>query len=239
MEKSIAAAKKIAETPDKNWLEYLEEINLHLVFRPIYTLDLSIVDANLIVSFIIYAYDNDSQKINIQQDRDHNKLKICESIELDTTNEIVKNILTNNHDIANNVILNYLVELTTWAWQTILSQLDYHANIMRFVMQKTADEKTSEKTNNAGEKTTTVQDYDLSEAAKINKQKGELINMAIAAREKADELLLKIKKDFMLTDMATQSDMGFTFTDTAKKKIDVESWKDWRKEVNAKKQLTS
>lgn len=227
MDKGIQAAKKLSDEPGKNWLPYLKESDLHLIFNPIYRMDLCTEDMNLLVAFIIFSYDNDSQKLDVRKERMDNKMRIAESIELNTSVELINDVIHNSNDAVNDVILAYLKEMTDWRWQTVMTQLDYHSNIMRFVGQKTDIEKISEKVDKEGQSTTTTQEFELTEVSKINKQKGELLNMAIEAREKAEELLGQIKKDYMTTDSGVQSDFGFSYSETAKKKVDVESWKEF------------
>jgi len=227
MQKYIDVAKQLSEDPGKNWLPYLKEHNLHMVFNPIYRMNLNTEDMNLLVSFIIFSYHPDSPKLDVRKDRFDNKTRIAESIELDTSNEIIDQVFNNSNETANDVILNLLADLTDWRWSTVFSLLDYQSNMMRFVNQKTEIEKKTEKLDKEGQTISTVEEFELSEIAKINKQKGELLEMATAAREKAEALILQIKRDVMNTDVAIQSDMGFSFSDTAKKKVDVESWKEF------------
>lgn len=234
MDKGIQAAKKLSENPGKNWLPYLKECDLHLIFNPIYRMDLSTEDMNLLVAFIIYRYDPDSQKGDIRKDSLENKLKIAESIGLDIKNELINEVLHNSHDGVNDVILKYLVELTDWKWQAIMTRLDYYSNIMSFVAQKTDIEKISEKTDKEGQSTTSIQEFDITKMSEINKKKGELLKLAMEVRREVDDLLAEIKKDYMQTDVAVQSDLGFNYTETAKKKVDISSWKDFIKNRNNK-----
>ena len=238
MEKAIAAARKISKEPEINHLAYLEEINLYKSFEEIYKLNFSIIDANLLVAFIIYAYDPDSQKIDLRKERIDNKTSIAANIGLDVKKENINEILINANEKFNDVVAAYLSELTDWRWQTISTLLDYHANMMKFVNQKTEDERSFDKMNKEGVVKTMKEEYELDTIGKINKQKGELLDLAISAREKADKLLAEIKKDFVHTDTAVQADFNFNFSETSKTKVDIYSWRGWireRNERNAKK----
>jgi len=138
----------------------------------------------------------------------------------------------------NNVVLDYLVEMTDWKWQSAMTLMDYHSSMIRFVNQKTDEEKETDKINKEGEIKTIKSDYDIDVIAKVNKQKGELLDQAISAREKADKLILEIKKEYVHTDTAVQQDFGFSFTETYKKK-DIYSWREFIKETNLKKKSLS
>lgn len=232
MEKGINAAIKILSDTGKNWLSYLEEYSLNLIFKPIYKLDLSITDSNLFVCFIIYAYDSESKKIDINKDRIENKLQIAKSIGLDIKNKIVYQAIHNNNTEVNDVILEYLKEMTDWRWQTVFALLDHHSSMIRFVNKKSEIEKRTETVDDKGGTTTIEEEFQLSELSKINKQKGDLLQQAIAARKQADEIIMQIKRDFVSTDYATNNDLGFEFSDTSKKKIDILSWREFIKNKN-------
>lgn len=234
MQKHIEIAKKISKDLDSNGLNYLEDVNIHNTFKEIYRLNISISTANLIVAFIIYAYNPDSGWIDIRKDRYDNKIKILSSIGLDINLSIVVDILSNGNETINEIILNYLSEITDYRWPMIYSLFDYHSNMIRFVNQKTETEKSFEEKDKDGNKVKFTEEYEIDKIAKVHKQKGELLEQAIQSREKGEKLLSDIKKDFVATDHAVQQDFGFNFTDTAKKNVDI-PWREFIKDRNAAK----
>lgn len=223
MQKSITLALRISKELDKNWQPELEAINLHKIFSPVYSLDFSFENMNVLIAFIILAFDNDSQWLNLKQDRYENKVKILKSLTDDVTK--FDAILTNENSEINDVIADYLKEQANWKFQTILTLLDYHSNMIRFANQKTEQEKSVDKLSKEGTKQTLSQDYDIDVITKVNKQKGELLEQAIAARKEADKLLSELKKEFVQLDHAVQGDFGFEITD--EKKIDPMSWREF------------
>jgi hypothetical protein len=235
MQKFVDAARKIITDLERNWLSELNDLGFNKTFDEIYKMNVSITEANLLVAYLIYCYDPDSSRLDIRKDRYENKCQILTGIGGDITVPLFVEVLENNNETFNNVVLNYLEKITTWQWPTIFSLLDYHSNMLRFANQKTEAEKSIDKMNKEGEVKTLTQDYDIDVLAKVNKSKGELLNQAIEAREKASKLLLEIKKDFMPTDHATQSDFQFDFTDTAKEKVDIFSWRQFIKTRNERK----
>ena len=76
MQRNIELAKKMYKDPETNWLSRLEDLNLHIIFRPIYTFNFKIEILNKVVAFIILAYDNNSEWIDIRKDRTQNKISI-------------------------------------------------------------------------------------------------------------------------------------------------------------------
>ncbi len=238
MQKFVDCARKIITDLEKNWLSELNELGFNKTFDEIYKMNVSITDANLSVAYLIYCYDPDSTRLDIRKDRYENKCQILTGIGGNIDSPLFKEILENNNETFNNVVINYLEKITTWQWPTIYSLLDYHSSMLRFANQKTEAEKSIEKMNKDGEVKTLTQDYDIDTLAKVNKTKGELLSAALEAREKASKLLLDIKKDFMPTDHATQSDFQFDFTDTAKEKVDIMSWRSFVRDRNRRKSTT-
>lgn len=235
MAKAVELAKKISKNLEKNWLTELENINLHKIFSPVYRINSSIVNLNAIVAFIILAYDPQSQWLDLRKERLENKSRILDSLDIDISQELFQQILSNSHDVVNDAALNYLNDLTDWRWKTIFTLIDYHSNMIRFANQKTESEKTYEKIDKEGIKKSITEEYDIDLITKVNKQKGELLELAIQARQKADKLIAEIKKDFVTTDAAVQADFNFSFTDTAKEKIDILSWRTFIRGLNEKK----
>lgn len=235
MNKAIEAARTLSKSPESNHLDYLKEANLFNCFEGIYKLNVNVETANLVVAYLIYAYDPDSLKLDIRKDRYENKVEILISLGLDINSEIVQELLTNGNEDFNNCVLVYLEKLTNWRWQTIYSLLDYHSNMIRFANQKTEEEKSFDKMNKEGEVKTLSQSYDIDTIAKVNIQKSDIFKRAIEARKNADELLEDIRKEFMPTDTVVQQDFNFTFTETSKKKVNILSWREYIKGLNEKK----
>lgn len=234
MQKAISLAKRISKELNKDFTEEFTDLSLHTSLSQIYSIEeLELKDKNRICAYLIYAYDPDSQWLNLQKDRVDNKTSILQNlganIKLDTYQEIIEN----KNEVVNDSIFNFLTELTDWRWHTIFTCLDYHANMIRFATQKTEEEKSIDKVNKEGVVKTLSQDYDIDVIAKVNKNKGELLEQAIKQRQKGEELLKEIKKDFVATDNAVQADFGFVYTEQAKKR-NIYSWREHIQERNEK-----
>lgn len=206
MQKSIETAKKISKDLGKNWKSELQEVNLYHIFLPVYSLTYNIETLNSIVCFIIYAYDNDSQWIELKADRIDNKCQIIKGLSCDPKEEVWQAIINNEIDEVLTVVGNYLEAITTWKWKTILSCFDYHAINIR---------KATEITKSTDEL----------EAAKIDKAKGDLLKQCLSQRQIGEDLLKEIKADFVKTDRATQQDFEFEVTSA----INIESWRSFIK----------
>jgi hypothetical protein len=224
MQKNIELAKKIYKEPETNWLSHLEDLNLLIIFKPIYTFNYRIEVINKIVSFIILAYDNNSEWIDIKKDRYQNKISIIEGIGADPRSELFNKIISDQDDEVKEVILKYLIHQTDHRWQEIMSLLDYHSKTILFCNRKT-DDKFLVGTSINKETKEEIKEYeylDPREVSKINNEKGDLLEKAVRARKTADELLKSIETDYQKIDYITQSEFGFQFTEI--KKYDITSW---------------
>lgn len=230
MLKAIESIRKISKQLDKDCLPILEEINLHKIFQPVYSLQISLKERNVIVCYCVLAYDNDSSWLNLKQDRYDNKIKILKSLTDKYNNDLFTQIIENNDDEVNEVIGEYLIEQCTWKWRQIMISLDFHSNTLKFVSQKTDTEKSIDKVIGKGEQQTVktlVTEFDIDLIGKVNKQKGDLLEQAMKARRSADDLLSEIRKEFVQLDNAVQQDFNFSITD--EKNIFHEKWRDFIK----------
>jgi hypothetical protein len=221
----LLLAQKIIKDLEANYLSELELINLHTIFRPVYSHNLTILNQNAIVAFVIFAYSEESPWLNTRQDRLANKQQILSGIGVDPSNRIYKEIINYENDDIQQVILNYLLLCTDSRWREIISLLEYHDRMFLFCNQRTADkQQTGTSVNEDGQVTEDYQYIDQKEVAKINNEKGDLMIKAIDCRQKAETLLKQLETDYQKTDHATQSDFGFQFSDA--RKFDVTKWED-------------
>lgn len=219
---SVQLAQRMLKDLERNYLPDLELANLHTIFRPIYKQNLTILNQNAIVIFIILGYSEDSPWLNTRKDRLINKQEILAGIGIDSSHKIYKDILHYSDDVTQQVILNYLLFQQDARWVEIVSLLEYSNKMILFCNQRTSDkEQSGTSVNEAGEVKESYEYLDQSEIAKINKEKGALLLTAIDARAKAEGLIKAIEQDYQKLDSVTQSEFGFAFTNT---KIDVMSW---------------
>ncbi len=235
MQRHIDLAASIVADSGKNWLPVLREHNLNDIFLPIYKLDTSTETMNLIVAFIVYSFHPDSPKADLRRDRIDNKKQIAESIGLDIKEDFVLDIVQNNNDKVKSVSEIYIGEFFDWRFVAIYTSVEYASRMFRFINKETDEEKSFQKMDKEGTVKNITQDYDIDTISKVNIQKAELRKKAIEAMEDAERLLTQLKKDLMQTEHAVQSDLGFSFIDTSKKKSDIMSWKEYIKEKNSKK----
>lgn len=223
MQKAVQLANKIYKEPDKNWMPEMEEINVHTIFKPLFRGYYEFGTPNKIASFIILAYDNDSQWIEPRKDRLINKQEILSGINVDPSQKVYSQIINYEDDNTQHVILNYLLFNTDARWQETISLLEYSNKMILFCNQRTSDkEQTGTSVNADGEVKESYEYLDQSEIAKINKEKGDLLLKAIEARAKAESILKQMENDFQRTDAATQADFDFTFSNA--RKFDITSW---------------
>jgi hypothetical protein len=219
----ILLAQKMLKDLEVNYLPDLELVNLHTIFRPVYKHNLTILNQNAIVAFVIFAYSEESPWLNPRKDRLTNKQEILSGIGVDPSHRIYKEIIEYQNDAIQQVILNYLLFCTDSRWQECISLLEYANKMILFCNQRTSDkQKTGEDIDKENQVTEVFEYLDQSEVAKINKEKGDLLLKAIEARNKADIILKQVENDFQKTDASTQGDFDFSFSNI--KKFDVMSW---------------
>jgi hypothetical protein len=234
MQKALEIAKRIKNDLSADWLSLLDDYNFNSEFGAIYSMQLDIEDKNRIICYIIYAYDPDSLWLDFNKDRLANKMKILESLAADTRLPIYQEVVYGSNDRVGMCIFNFLENLKTWEWRTVFELLDMASKIQRFATDETEDERSYQKMNKEGELKTITSEIDITTLVKAYQGKSDLLDQAIEKRKKADVILADIKKNFLSTDIATQSDFGFTFTDTAKKR-DILSWSFFIRGRNEKK----
>lgn len=238
MIKAIRLAGQISKEIDKNWFPIIEENNLHKIFESVFSLDkANIEECNKIFCYIIYAYSPESLWLDLNKDRNDNKLKILHNLDADVKTELYQSIINNNNEKVGIAIFNYLEELKSWKWRAVFDLLDYSSKMFRFASQETEAERKYDKMDKEGTIKELKEEMDLEAITKVNKEKGILLEGAIQKRRQADVLLEEIRKEFVVTDSATQSDFGFQFTETTKKR-DIMSWSEFRRHSNEKKKLS-
>ena len=238
MEKALELAKIIRKDIGSNHLELLEDYNLRGTFNSIFTLDLNIEDCNRVVCFIIYAYHPQSLWLDLKKDRIDNKKAIMLALDADMNKDVFRDLLYNKDEIVNISVFNYLEQLKSWEWRAVFDLLDYASKMSRFASKETDEEKKYDVVTKGGDKEKLTEEVDIKTIVSVNKDKGLLLQQAIDKRMQADELMEKLRKSYVHTNDATQSDFKFEFTDTAKKR-DVLSWRQFIIERNDKKQLAS
>lgn len=220
---AIGLAIKISKELERNWLPELELANLHVVFRPVYTHNLTILNLNAIVAFIILAYSEESPWLNPRKDRASNKAEILSGLGVDPQNPIYSAIINYSNDSIQQVILNYLLFHVDGRFREIIDLLEYADKNFFFSNRRTADKKkVGEEKSKSGSVTDVYEYLDELQIVKINKEKGELMIRSQEAREKAEKLLKQLENDYQKTDSATNGDFGFAFSNP--KDFKIESW---------------
>lgn len=237
MSKAIECAKKIKKDISADWSELLEDNGLHIIFGHVYNAlpTVTIENKNRIICYIIYAYDPESGWIELNKDRTVNKKTILENIGANSNEEIFCEIINNQNQIVAMCTFNFLESLKDWRWRMIYDLLEWASNNQQRASQQTATITTTITEGKDGDKSKSTEEIDIEAILKADKLKGMLLDEAMSKRRKADDLLNEIRKDFVHTDAGTQSDFGFKFSDTAKKK-DIMSWRHYIREKNTKLQ---
>lgn len=227
MQKALNLALQIRKQLDKDWRTELEEYGLLNTFLPIYKLnDANLEDLNRIICYIIYAYSPDSLWLDIKKDRIENKKRILLNLDADIKNKVFVDIINNSiNDIIGTSIFSFLEELKDWRWKVVFDLLEYSARMSRFANAETSAEKTKKKGKGENE-IDVIASVDIDIISKVNKEKGQLLQMSIEKRKQADDMINEIRKEFVATDNSVQMDFGVLFSESAKKR-DIMSWSEF------------
>src|SRR5690606_19314881 len=151
-------------------------------------------DKNRIICFIIYAYSPHSLWLDLKRDRIENKMRILESLGANIKKDIFQQTISNSHEIVQMSVFNFLEEIKDWRWPTIFNLLEFSSKMQRFATEETAEEKKYQKKDKDGETHNITEEIDIKVIANVNKEKGNLLDQAIAKRREADKLLEEIRK---------------------------------------------
>lgn len=216
MQKAIEVAKKIKHAIHDNHWDLLEDVNLHKIFQPLRYLSQPNEVINKIICYVIYAYDNDSNWINLNAERLSDKQRILTGIDANIKESPFYDILKNSQSETKDCIYEYLKFIVNWKWAHILACYELHSAAIQDSNQPIPTEITDEV-----------------EKSKIRKAKGEALKEGLRQMEVAVELLKEIKSDYVKSNEATKNDFGFEMTD--EKKLDITSWKEFIIGRNEKK----
>jgi hypothetical protein len=226
MKNYLELAKKIQADPDGNQLLLLEEQNLKEIFRPIYKLDNNISILNSVVAYIILAYTNGSPWLDLNQDRLFNKTKIVKGLDV-TIDEFFQTIIDCENKIVNSVVSEYLQDQASWEFQQAAAYLDSHQRLIKFANEIVETGFITEQMNKDGNKVPLTTEYSIEDITVAHEKKAKLLAVAHDNRNKATELIAKLKGDYVQLDNAVQQDFGFSIVD--EKRIDPASWRQYIK----------
>jgi len=236
MGKATDLILKISKDTTKNWREELWQYDLLRIFEPVLSNnEKTLSDKNKTICYIVYAYDPDSGWIDLKKDRIDNKTRVLMNLDANIKDQYYADIIANKQDETNTAIFNFLEELKDWRWRSVFDLLDFASKMSRFAATETDEEKSFTKKKGEQEETRTV-DVGIEIITKVNREKGNLIQQSLEARKTANELIEQIRKEYVVTDNATQQDFGFAFSETTKKK-DPLKWRSFIKDLEEIKKL--
>jgi hypothetical protein len=223
MKNYLHLAKKIQEDLEENPLDILEEQNLKEIFSPILRLNHTILKINATIAYIILAYSNGSPWLDLNKDRLQNKIRILEGmgIEID---EYFQSVIDCENNIVNSVVGEYLQEQASWEFQQAAMYLDSYQKLVKLSNEKVQTGFTTEELNKDGNIVKLTTEYSADQITKAHNERAKLLTVAHENRVKADELIAKLKGEYVQLHHAVQQDFGFDMLD-GKKNLDPASWR--------------
>jgi len=220
MIKAINVATAISKDLTKDALPLLEQYNLHIPFDSIYSLmDLPTDVANTLVAAIIFSYDAHSQWTDLKKTSYDDKIAILKGLRADLSNPIYDEFINLSNEDINNCIGEFLDTQIDWRFSQIMRSRDYHSKALK-----------------TPEPESTMLDED--KTIKAKEGIGKLLREGLNHRKLADEYLLQIEKDYVNLNHRTKQDFGVEFT-TQSTQRDIYSWRNFIRELNEKKALST
>lgn len=196
----------------KNHADIFEQYNIQKEVAPIYKIPKSSIKANnIILCFIILAYDNESKWLEIHKDRYQNKLKIMTDLGGDVKKSPYKEVVTGNSRPVQEVLLWFLTSIIDWRWNSIFTYFDAHSQMMLQAGAKTIEEFTTkdEKGNNK------ITNVDVKELIETNIKKTQLITKAHEMRQAGEAMLRDIQKELVNVDTVLNKEGRMSLSSTA------------------------
>lgn len=212
----IQVANIISKDLKKNHSELLEEHNLTWVFQPLEDLHPFRMDYNGLVCAIIFSYHPESTRVDLKHDGYKINETIIRGLGLDTQKAIYKAFIEMTEGKIIEAKGNFFDLLSNqWEFVSARSLIDSSTKIMRM-----------------------SDDFpNLKEEEKKLKAQNELSKLkqnSIIQRKTADELIDKLKREFMITDEMTKKHFGVSFVEENIKR-DIFSWREFIHEEEKKK----
>lgn len=210
MHKDLIAASIISKDLKADHTETLSDYNLSWVFEPLHELNLDTDVFNTLVCAIIYSYHPNSNKVDLKHDGVMINTFILNGLKADMSKEVYQQFLKSENEKINEAKGNFLDTLSA-DWQFITSRraIDIHSQTMRMPTDFS----------------------NITEEEKRLKNKTELSKLTrdvVLQRKMADELIEKLKKEYVITDERAKQDFGVSFVDENVKR---DSWS-WREFVS-------
>jgi len=202
MQKDSRVLQKILELkkrPEILWIDELYKLNIWDDLEPFYKEINDHKIANTILAFIVLSYDASSEYLELTRDRIENKRKIMMHLAGPDcfSRELYLNaVIGDEGGILDRTIEWYVNRQTDWRWKTIIGNIEFHSRAYAL-----------------SNGSTSVSDM---------KDSGATLTVADQRRERADQLIETIRKEFVELDDALEKEGRTKITERLKN--DYSSW---------------
>lgn len=207
-----------------DWTEGLYKFNIEPDISPIYDSGLAIKTKNILFAYIILAYDNKSEWMEVHKDRYQTKLKILKRLGADTSDKYWIDVAGGKDPITQRVVTWFTLSQRDYRWDSIRACFDYHSEMMLFAGTQNDDDISYEtfETDAEGKKqpVTITEDVDLDKQIANNIKKADCIKAGIAMRQQGEEMLKEIQRDFVNIDTGLHKEGVTRLTEV----VDILKW---------------
>lgn len=234
MSNLLPVIHKLRKDFTTDWSEELNNFNIEIDISPLYNSGLPVKTKNILFAYIILAYDNESEFMEVHKDRYQTKLKILTRLGVDTKDKFFTAVANGENGLVQRIITWFTLYQRDYRWDEVRSCFDYHSEMMIFAGVKTPDTlsyDTYEKDEEGVDNTVTVtEDIDLDKIIGNNLKKAECLKKGIEMRELGMHKLKEIRKDFVNLDTALHKEGVVRITET----VDIMKWEPFIKAMRSK-----
>lgn len=128
---------------ESDWTDSLKQINIWDDVRDIYYYNKvsDPMEANIILAFIVLAYDGNSTFLEVHKDRHDNKVKILRNLAgMNAMQNDLYNDVVFGFDKFMNTMINWYIDYQKdWRWKDIVAANEYHSTAMQMSMSGNTD----------------------------------------------------------------------------------------------------
>lgn len=231
MSKLIQVVHRLRKDMSSDWSDELLKFNIEYDISPIYDSGLPVKTKNILFAYIILAYDNESEWMEVHKDRYQTKLKILKRIGADVEDQFFIDVAQGKNNIVQKVVTWFTLYQRDYRWDDIRACFDYHSEMMLFAGVKNPDsisyESFDEDEEGIKQPVINTEDIDIEKQIANNIKKASCLKAGMEMRDIAQEKLKQIQRDYVNLDTALHKEGVVRITET----VDITKWEPFIKSI--------
>jgi hypothetical protein len=216
------------------WFDELDKFNIAQDISPIYNSTLINRKKNLYFAYIVLAYHNSSEWMEVHKDRYSTKLKILQRLGADIKDQEYIDIAAGKNAIIQKVVQWFCIWQTDYRWNDIRACFEYHSEMMMFAGVQTPSKRTFEEyeidEEGVENPVTTTEDIDMDKQIAFNIKKSQCIQAGQDMRARGNKMLEDIQREYVVLDTALHKEGVTRITET----VDIIKWEPFIRQLRSK-----